>query len=214
MLGIKESVISQLLKVNLKDFRNLSIKALRNILPFLEEGDTFDKACGKAHYNHSQRPAQQRKTTLDPFETYQFERWRSRNDGGKALMTKEETRYKDLNNPTVARALNQARRVLNALVEEYGSPAYINVELARDLSRSKRLRDKVKKEQEGRREDNENADKALKEIFKNTFGINDPTGEQLLKYKLYKEQECQCAYPLRCYAWGVSIRRYVILHLG
>ena len=208
-LGIKEEVISELLKINLKDFRNLSIKALRNILPFLEEGDTFDKACGKAHYNHSQRPAQQRKTTLDPFETYQFERWRSRNDGGKARMTKEETRYKDLNNPTVARALNQARRVLNALVEKYGSPAYINVELARDLSRSKRLRDKVKKEQDSRREDNEDADKVLKEIFKDTFGINDPTGEQLLKYKLYKEQECQCAYTYPPLPKGLDLKEVI-----
>lgn len=207
--GIKEEVISELLKINLRDFRNLSIKFLRNILPFLEEGHVFDKACKQAGYNHSERPAQLRKTTLDPFETYQFERWRSRNDGGIALMTKEETRYKDLNNPTVARALNQARRVLNALVEKYDSPAYINVELARDLSRSKRLRDKIKNEQDTRREDNENADKLLKEKFRNEFQINDPAGSQLLRYKLYLEQECQCAYTYPPLPKGLDLDRVI-----
>jgi CRISPR/Cas system Type II protein with McrA/HNH and RuvC-like nuclease domain len=194
LMGIKEEIVTELLKINLTGFRNLSIKALRKILPFLEEGDVFSKACEQAGYNHSQRPAQQRKTTLDPFETYQFERWRSRNDGGKALMSKQETRYKDLNNPTVARALNQARRVLNDLVEKYGSPAYINVELARDLSRSKRLRDKIKNEQDSRRDDRIKADAIIRETFRDKYGINDPTSTQILKVRLYEEQNQKCAY--------------------
>ena len=194
LLDLKEEVIGELLKINLKDFRNLSIKALGKILPFLEDGDVFSKACEQADYNHSQRPAQQRKTTLDPFETYQFERWRSRNDGGKALMSKKETRYKDLNNPTVARALNQARRVLNALVEKYGSPAYINVELARDLSRSKRLRDRIKNEQNTRRDERVNADTIIRETFKDKYGINNPSDRQITKVRLYEEQNQQCAY--------------------
>lgn len=194
LLDIKEEVISELLKINLKDFRNLSIKALGKILPFLEDGDIFSKACEQAGYNHSQRPAQQRKTTLDPFDTAPFKRWRSRNDGGEALMTKEETRYKDLNNPTVARALNQARRVLNALVEKYGSPAYINVELARDLSRSKRLRDKIEKEQGTKREERTNADAIIRETFRDKYGINNPTSTQILKVRLYEEQNQKCAY--------------------
>ena len=208
-LGLDQVVIGNLLKIKMADFRNLSFEALKNILPFLEVGDVFSQACEKAGYNHSQRPAQRRKTTLDPLETYQFERWRSRNDGGKATITKTETRYKDLNNPTVARALNQARRALNALVEEYGSPAYINVELARDLSRSKRLRDKVASEQSARRNENVNADKALKEIFKNEYGINDPSGNQILKYKLYKEQGCQCAYTYPPLPYGLDLDKVI-----
>lgn len=191
---LKEEVIHELLKINLKDFRNLSIKALGNILPFLEEGHVFDKACKQAGYNHSERPAQQRKTTLDPFVTYQFERWRSRNNGGKALMSKKETRYKDLNNPTVARALNQARRVLNALVEKHGSPSYINVELARDLSRSKRLRDKIEKEQKAKQEERTDADAIIRATFKEKYGINDPSPTLITKVRLYEEQNQACAY--------------------
>ena len=193
-IGTEEKVIRELLKINLTGFRNLSIKALRNILPFLEEGNVYSKACEKAGYNHSQRPALQRKTTLDPFETYQFERWRSRNDGGESLMSKEETRYKDLNNPTVARALNQARRVLNALVEKYDSPAYINVELARDLSRSKRLRDKIKDEQEAKRKERDAASEIIRATFRDKYGINNPSDPQITKVRLYEEQNQKCAY--------------------
>lgn len=37
-------------------------------------------------------------------------------------------------NPVVLRSLNQARKVLNALVRTYGSPTAVHIEMARDLS--------------------------------------------------------------------------------
>ena len=38
-------------------------------------------------------------------------------------------------NPVVLRALNQARKVVNALIKEYDSPHEVHIEMARDLSR-------------------------------------------------------------------------------
>tara|TARA_B100000780_G_C21085071_1_gene437104 strand:+ start:1205 stop:1456 length:252 start_codon:yes stop_codon:yes gene_type:complete len=38
-------------------------------------------------------------------------------------------------NPVVARALNQARKLVNAIVKKYGSPTAVHIELARDLGR-------------------------------------------------------------------------------
>ena len=40
----------------------------------------------------------------------------------------------DVRNPFVLRALSQARKVINAMVRQYGSPTQINIELARELS--------------------------------------------------------------------------------
>jgi CRISPR-associated endonuclease Csn1 len=51
-------------------------------------------------------------------------------------------------NPVVLRALNQARKVMNALIREYGSPASVHIEMARDLSRPMDERTKVKKLQD------------------------------------------------------------------
>ena len=55
------------------------------------------------------------------------------------------TRYGRITNPTVHIALNQVRRLMNAIIERHGLPDEIVVELARDLKQSKRQRDEAQK---------------------------------------------------------------------
>ncbi|MCF6199930.1 MAG: type II CRISPR RNA-guided endonuclease Cas9 [Hyphomicrobiaceae bacterium] len=68
---------------------------------------------------------------------------------------KQEKRLGRLANPTVHVALNQIRRVVNALVKRYGEPAQIVVELARDLPLSAEGKKKLEKEQKDNQEANE-----------------------------------------------------------
>jgi CRISPR-associated endonuclease Csn1 len=96
-------------------------------------------------------------------------------------------------NPVVLRALNQARKVVNAIVRRYGSPLAVHIEMARDLSRPLEERNKVKKEQDGFRERNEK-DKAE---FARQFGIvGQVKGRDFEKWRFYREQSGKCAYSL------------------
>jgi CRISPR-associated endonuclease Csn1 len=49
----------------------------------------------------------------------------------------EDKRYGRIANPTVHIGLNQVRRVVNAIIKEYGHPSQIVVEVARELKQSK-----------------------------------------------------------------------------
>ncbi|MGZ8257227.1 MAG: type II CRISPR RNA-guided endonuclease Cas9, partial [Gallionella sp.] len=96
-------------------------------------------------------------------------------------------------NPVVLRALNQARKVVNALIKEYGSPHEVHIEMARDLSRPLKERMEIKKEQEGYRDRNEKA----KTEFASDFNvIGAVKGKEFEKYMLYREQQGKCAYSV------------------
>jgi CRISPR-associated endonuclease Csn1 len=94
-------------------------------------------------------------------------------------------------NPVVLRALNQARKVVNALIREYGSPTSVRIEMARELSKPFDERRKVEKEQTEYRDRNEK-DKAL---FAEHFG-QAPKGKEFDKWRLYREQQGKCAYSI------------------
>ncbi len=97
-----------------------------------------------------------------------------------------------VDNPVVYRGINETRKIVNAIIDVYGMPEYINVEFAKDVAKSFAARDKEKKRQDKNREKNE---KTVKEIAK-ILGIEetDVRGTQIERYKLYKEQECKCMY--------------------
>ena len=165
-LGLGEKEAEALLEVDFKYFLKLSLKAIRNILPHMEQGKRYDEACVLAGYNHSQPDVSGSRRFLPP-------------------ISKKEVR-----NPVVYRALNQARKVLNALIREYGPPTAIHVELARDLSKSWEERMDIKKGQDAFKEEKDR----IVEFFKETFPGHVPKGQDLAKLRLYREQDGQCAY--------------------
>ena len=195
-LNLTESQIRTLAQVRFKQYKNLSLTALRKILPSLEAGKNYTEACNEAGYKLL---THQRTKHLPPLETYLYERIRH---GKKTKYT--ELRYKDLTNPVVARAFNQARLVLNALIDRYDkSPAYVHVELARDIARPlKGHRNAQGKYIEGRldiqkkQEENRNKRESIRKRFIETHNVNEPTARQILKERLYHEQQCKCVYTL------------------
>ncbi|MHB1143512.1 MAG: type II CRISPR RNA-guided endonuclease Cas9 [Thiobacillus sp.] len=165
--SVEPDIIEAVLGESFDKFVGLSPKALGKILPFMEQGQRYDEAvqsAGYAHHSHLNRDATKAQYLPPP--------------------DKDQIR-----NPVVYRALNQARKLVNAIVREYGPPAAIHIELARDLSKPMDERRKIEREQ---KEFQERKAKD-REAFVDQFGF-DPKGLDLQKYRLYREQLSQCAY--------------------
>lgn len=163
--GVDEKIIEAVLELSFDQFINLSQKALIKILPFMEQGLRYDEACKEAGYHHSQTNTGEKTKYL-------------------AKPNKEEIR-----NPVVYRALNQACKLVNGIIKKYGSPQAIHIELARDLTRNFADRQKIEREQTKNRAVNEQA----KAELQSQFGF-EAKGFDLLKQKLYREQQSQCPY--------------------
>jgi CRISPR-associated endonuclease Csn1 len=166
-LGLAKAVIAALLSVSFSDFIRLSLKALDSILPGMEQGQRYDQACDAAGY----KPSALAESTNSLY-----------------LPALDEDAP---NNPVVKRALNQARKVVNALIRQYGSPNRVHIEMARDLSRPLDERYKIEKAQSEFAERNEK-DRLR---FAEAFGRR-PTGREFEKWQLYHEQDSKCAYSL------------------
>ena len=71
--------------------------------------------------------------------------------------------YGGVTNPTVHIALNQIRNVVNELIERYGHPYSIAVELGRELPVGKERRNEIDRQQAENQRDNERIDRILDE---------------------------------------------------
>jgi CRISPR-associated endonuclease Csn1 len=98
----------------------------------------------------------------------------------------EEEQFGKIANPTVHVALNQLRKVVNSIINEYGKPTEIHVELARNLKQTK----DEKKQTESQQKKNENENKEAEEFLKEFKQINN--FENRLRYKLWKELNSDC----------------------
>lgn len=86
-----------------------------------------------------------------------------------------------ITNPTVHIALNQLRRVVNALIRKYGKPEQIAVELARDLKLSDREKDEVNRKIAKNTREAERRSAQLREL-----GVQD-NGYNRVLLKLWEE---------------------------
>jgi CRISPR-associated endonuclease Csn1 len=177
------AMIEALLDLRFDKFHALSLKALRAIVPHMESGLRYDEACEKAGYQHSLPvgPVAGGHRYLPPF-------YAGRDKEGRMVFNPDLDVPR---NPVVLRALNQARKVLNALVRKYGSPNEVRIEMARDLSRPLDERRQIEREQTEYRERNDK-DRAM---FGEHFG-RQPKGAEFEKWRLYREQQGKCAYSV------------------
>lgn len=144
---------------------DLSLKAIRNILPHLQKGLRYDEACKAAGYHHSQR-VNNGHNLVPPFD--------------------------DIRNPVVNRALAQTRKVINACIRKYGMPETIIIELARDVGKPFKDRKDIEREQKKNESYRNEARKHVAEMF--DIIEDNVTGEDILKYRLWKEQDGFCPY--------------------
>lgn len=189
-------------------YMHLSHKAIRNIIPHLHRcyrelseaerqlllerneqlpaghrGLHYADAAILAGYHHSQKDLGQDANIL-PFP-------------GKAAHSVEHRQHNlvpvhELRNPMVERAIYQLRKVINAIIHEYGMPSVIRLEMARDLKKNRRQREDYVKTQKKFEQENQAAEKALKE-----YGLEQPKRNDLLKYRLWNECERICPFTGR-----------------
>ncbi|MBI5344712.1 MAG: type II CRISPR RNA-guided endonuclease Cas9 [Deltaproteobacteria bacterium] len=150
-------------------YLNLSVTALKRLVPHLEEGWDYMKAVELAGYKRRDQRAVK---------------------GSGAIGTSD---IPSITNPLVLAALFQLRKVVNELIRVYGVFSKIRVELVRDLKNSRERRQEIMWEQRENEKRNEDAAQRLEE----DFGISAPKPDQILKYKLWEECERQCPYTGR-----------------
>lgn len=97
----------------------------------------------------------------------------------------------DIPNPVVKRAISQTMKVLKAIKQKYGCPPVeIHIEMARELAKSFDERQKMTKSIE----ENQSYNERIKERLKKEFNVPYPSGQDIVKLKLYEEQNETCAY--------------------
>ena len=93
-------------------------------------------------------------------------------------------------NPVVFRAVNETRKVINAIIDKYGSLEYINIEVASELNRSYLERKKMQK----RQKENEAERERIRTKIIELAGLEADNDTNIDKYKLYEEQGGKCLY--------------------
>lgn len=148
-------------------FASISLKACKLLIPHLENGMTYDKACVEAGLTVSVCGTKARKLHI----------------------TAED--LEPITSPVAKRAIIRTAKVVNAIIDKMGySPVYINIETTRELSHSKATKKKIEKRQKENRENNEEARAYITE----TFGRSKVSALDIEKYKLWREQGEICIY--------------------
>lgn len=148
-------------------FGNKSAKAIRKILPYLMSGNMYSEAMSYAGYNHS--------NSLTKDE----------NMRRKLLDRLQPVEKNSMRQPIVEKILNQMVNVVNAIIDKYGKPDEIRIELARELKQSKDERNETDKEMSKRQRENEIIGKRLAE-----YGLR-ATRNNIIKWRLYEEIDNQ-----------------------
>lgn len=166
---VQPEILEALLKhISFDKFVQISLKALRRMVPLMEQGKRYDEACAEIYGDHYGKKNTEEKIYLPPISA------------------------DEIRNPVVLRALSQARKVINAVVRRYGSPARIHIETAREVGKSFKDRKEIEKRQEENRKDREKAAAKFREYFPNFVG--EPKSKDILKLRLYEQQHGKCLY--------------------
>lgn len=148
---------------------HLSVEACDKLIPYLEQGMNYNDACAAAGYAFRGHEEGERTRLLHP----------------------AEEDLESITSPVVRRAVSQTVKVLNAIIRERGcSPTYINIELAREMAKDFTERQKIKKEYENNQARNER----MMERIHTEYGIPSPSKQDLVKYRLWCEQDGRSVY--------------------
>lgn len=166
-----------IISAKLKDgFGSLSTKALRKILPYIQEGLHYDKACVKVGYNHS--------NSLTKEENEQRNLL--------AINDLKNIQRGTLRNPAVEKILNQVINVVKDIYTTYGQPTEIRIELARELKQNAEERSNTFKRNNVREKDRKSI---VDELHKHSyFNGKRISNRDIEKYQLWREFDGRSPY--------------------
>ena len=149
------------------DYGSLSSKAIRKILPHLKDGLDYGVACEYAGYRHS-------KNSLTKEEI-----------ANKVLKDRLDLLPRNsLRNPVVEKILNQMINVVNVIIDEYGKPDEIRIELARELKKSAKEREELTK---SINQTTRLHEEYVKVLQAEPFNLTHVSRNDIIRYKLYEE---------------------------
>jgi len=166
--GLDKEAAKRLGQLALEDgYIALSRRALAKLVPMLEDGVPYSTAVKEAYGERRTDPVDQ----LPP----------------------PVAAYPHLRNPMVTRVLAELRKIVNAVTRQYGKPAAVRVELARDMRKSRKQRGESWKLMR----QNERARQRATERIAAEAGIQNPSRSDTEKVLLAQECNWQCPYTGR-----------------
>ncbi len=170
-------------------YSHLSLKAIDRLLPHLERGLVYQSVSD---------PEQSALHAAGYLRRDELQRRLFDELPDPTRVRLQDCRLGDIPNPVVKRALVELRKVVNAIIREYGKPDEVHVEMARSLPlgiNGRKEYNKRIREQELRR------DRAADEIRQYRQRYPDSgvrvNRESILRFLLWEEQAHECVYCQR-----------------
>lgn len=230
--GIDEKTAEAIANVGLPEgYGSLSAKALARILPELRRDVvTYDKAVQAAGFKHHSKLGSDAEISGVTFKAERIDQdtgeikafhihhklpyygeYLQRHVGfgsGKPEDTPEK-RYGKIANPTVHIGLNQVRLVVNALIQRYGHPREVIVEVARELKQNQEQR----KEENKRQAENQERNKRLRSDIAGILNISEEqvSRDDIEKMILWKELNEKDEADRKCPYSGIQISATMLL---
>ena len=151
-------------------YGNKSSRAMRKILPYLQEGMQYYDAKVAAGYDDTTLTKEQNEVRVLAERLLPIQKG-------------------ELRQPVVEKILNQLANLVNALMTEYGRFDEIRVELARELKQNREERESATKEINRNQRVNDTIAKRIQE----EYGLA-PTRSRIQKFKMWEESEHICMY--------------------
>jgi len=180
-----------------------SVKAVLKLLPLLEVGFSYGSL--KPHYNHF---------TPDRIETLRelLKQGVSHKDACQKvfadlpnptnppldLLPPVVLAFREIRNPGVIRSLTELRKVVNAIVRQYGKPAEIRVELAREMKKPKWLRKHISTQNRDRQSQRNDARARIRKAIGDPY----PSQYDIRKVLLFDESRTACPYCGHNISWS------------
>ena len=150
------------------DYGSLSFKAINKIIPYLRNGDIYSDAVIKAGYNINLIKA-------------------------NIEILDELPEPPNLRNPIVNCALQQLRKTVNSIIDVYGKPDIIRLEMGRDLKTPKFKRLEMHKDNQSR----EIRNNTIRQKLMDEELVDEPKKTDIVKYLLWEECNQTCPYTGR-----------------
>ena len=184
-----DSLVADTIMADLEDGRgklarfsgagHISAKAARALIPHLARGMVYSEACAAAGYDHTAGS-----------ERRVFDTGCIGKEALAAIIAGQRISPDLVGSPVARKALLEAVKQVKAVVEEYGVPDAVHVELARDVGKSIKERREI---EAGIDKRNKQKDR-LRIEFAENVGRPPAGAEELLRYELWKEQNGRCLY--------------------
>lgn len=170
-LEVKKAVALCLLEFE-PSYSNLSLKAIKRLLPFLKEGLIYSKKDKDSGELGALQAAGYDDDVIEQADS-------------EKLNAPPET-----SNPIVNKGMHELKRVMNAIIKQYGKPDIVRIEMARDLEMNTKRYKNYEAQQAKNKKENEHVVDAYKAQNLGQY----PSHDDKVKYRLWLEQNKYCAY--------------------